>query len=197
MEIIFATQNKNKVREISSLISSGIIIKGLDETIFTEELPETGNTLEENALQKAEFVFSKCHLPCFADDSGLEVGALGGNPGVNSARYAGEEKNADANMNKLLGEMKNISNRNATFKTVIAYVDKGGHHLFEGIVKGKILHEKKGCEGFGYDPVFMPNGYSCSFAEMKLEEKNKISHRAMAFRFFSQYIDNLVRKTGK
>jgi XTP/dITP diphosphohydrolase len=180
MEIIFASQNKNKIKEISSLMPEGIVLKGLDEFIFRDELPETGNTLEANALQKARFVFEKTGTPCFADDTGLEIDALDGRPGVYSARYAGEEKIAENNMNKVLEEMKNVSDRSAQFRTVIAFVNGTEEHLFEGVVKGKILEEKRGKEGFGYDPVFLPDGFSKSFAEMELSEKNTVSHRARA-----------------
>jgi XTP/dITP diphosphohydrolase len=188
MEIIFASQNKNKIREISSLMPEGIVLKGLDEIIFKEELPETGNTLEANALQKARFVFEKTGKACFADDTGLEVNALDGRPGVYSARYAGEEKNADANMNKILLEMKNVSNRQAKFRTVIAFVEGEKEYLFEGIVAGKISEVKRGEKGFGYDPIFIPDGFSKSFAEMELDEKNKMSHRARAIEKFLKFL---------
>lgn len=180
MEIIFASQNKNKIREISSMVPRGIVVKGLDETIFHEELPETGNTLEANALQKARFVFEKTGVACFADDTGLEIVALDGRPGVYSARYAGEEKDANANMKKVLAEMENASERKAHFRTVIALVNGEKEYLFEGVVEGKILEEKRGEKGFGYDPIFQPEGFSKSFAEMELMEKNTVSHRARA-----------------
>ncbi len=188
MEIIFASLNKNKIREIASRLPEGIVLKGLDEFIFHEELPETGNTLEKNASQKARFVFEKTGIASFADDTGLEIDALKGRPGVYSARYAGEVKNADDNMNKVLLEMGNVTNRSAQFRTVIAFFDGRVEHLFEGIVKGKILEGKRGGKGFGYDPIFMPDGFSKTFAEMDLVEKNSVSHRARALDKMLQFL---------
>jgi XTP/dITP diphosphohydrolase len=145
-----------------------------------EEIPETQPFIEENASQKAFYVYNNYHFNCFADDTGLEVEALDGKPGVLSARYAGESKNADDNMNKLLHELKGISNRNARFKTVISLIIDGKETQFEGIVNGVVIDVKRGTKGFGYDPVFIPHGYNTTFAEMDLIEKNKISHRALA-----------------
>lgn len=183
MKIIFASQNQNKIREISALLPSHILLSGLDASeypVFNEELPEIGDTLEANALQKARFVFELTGQPCFADDTGLEIYCLDGRPGVYSARYAGEAKNADDNIAKILSEMKDCSDRSARFRTVIAFIDGKDEHLFEGIVEGKITGEKRGTKGFGYDPVFMADGFSKTFAEMELDEKNTISHRARA-----------------
>ncbi len=180
MEIIFASQNKNKLLEISVLMPAPIRIIGTDSLSITGELPETSDTLEGNALQKARFVAALSGRPCFADDTGLEIIALGGKPGVYSARYAGEEKNADANMEKVLSELKGVADRRAHFRTVIAFVNGNEEKLFEGIVEGKILEGKKGDHGFGYDPIFQPDGFSKSFAEMQLDEKNTVSHRARA-----------------
>jgi XTP/dITP diphosphohydrolase len=183
MEIIFASQNQNKIREISALLPEHIHLSGLDASVypvFSEELPETGETLEANALQKARFVFEHTGKACFADDTGLEIYCLDGRPGVYSARYAGEAKNADDNMAKILSEMKDCNDRSARFRTVIAFVDGKNEHLFEGIVEGKIITEKRGTKGFGYDPVFVADGFSKTFAEMELAEKNTISHRARA-----------------
>lgn len=161
---------------------------GLDENLFPEELPETGTTLESNALQKARFVFEKTGKACFADDTGLEIEALEGRPGVYSARYAGESKSAEENMKKVLMELSGMQNRKAHFRTVIAFCDGKTENLFEGIVAGKILENKQGEKGFGYDPVFIPDGYSVSFAEMDLAEKNKISHRARALGKFMEFL---------
>ncbi|MDQ3108349.1 MAG: RdgB/HAM1 family non-canonical purine NTP pyrophosphatase [Bacteroidota bacterium] len=183
MEIIFASQNQNKIREISALMPEHIHIVGLDSVgnpVFKEELPETGDTLEANALQKARFVFEHTGKACFADDTGLEIYCLGNRPGVYSARYAGEAKNADENIAKILSEMNNCENRSARFRTVIAFVNGEKEHLFEGVVEGEILKDKRGSNGFGYDPVFVPEGFSKAFAEMELAEKNSVSHRARA-----------------
>ncbi len=188
MEIIFATQNPNKLREIASLMPEGIILTGLDAARFTEELPETGDTLEANALQKARHVWEATRQPCFADDTGLEVHALSGRPGVYSARYAGEQKSADDNIGKLLSELENSSDRSARFRTVIAFIDESGEHLFEGIVEGTVIPEKRGTKGFGYDPVFMAEEMTKTFAEMELEEKNKISHRKRAFQKLVEFL---------
>ena len=190
MELVFASQNQNKLREIASLMPKGIFLKGLDEFIFKDELPETGDTLEKNALQKARFVFEKTSKICFADDTGLEIEALNGKPGVYSARYAGEQKNANDNMEKVLSELKSNTLRKARFRTVISFCDGKKEYLFEGIVEGEILEETRGEKGFGYDPIFMPDGFSKSFAQMSLEEKNTVSHRARALRKFVEFIEN-------
>lgn len=179
MKIYFASQNQNKIREIAAALPAGITIAGIDE-VTSNELEETGQTLEENALQKAKFVSEATSAPAFADDTGLEVDALNGAPGVISARYAGEQKSATDNIAKLLRELKGISNRSARFRTVIAYVNGHQQFLFEGIVDGKIAESPSGKEGFGYDPVFIPDGSTKTFAEMTLEEKNQWSHRARA-----------------
>lgn len=214
MEIIFATANKNKIKEIQPLIPSTIELLGLTDINCTEEIPETQATIEGNASQKAFYVYNKYHVNCFADDTGLEVEALEGRPGVLSARYAGENKNADDNMNKILKEMKGITNRRARFKTVISLVMEGKEVQFEGIINGTILTEKQGTDGFGYDPIFAPdldlnhspigNGVGerfgetgpdvknkISFAEMDLSEKNKISHRALAVNKLVEYLNQL------
>lgn len=188
MQIIFATQNPNKLKEIASLMPEGITLTGLDASRFTEELPETGDTLEANALQKARYVWEATRQPCFADDTGLEVRALEGRPGVYSARYAGEQKNADDNIAKVLNELASSSDRSARFRTVIAFVDESGEQLFEGVVEGTITLEKRGTKGFGYDPVFMAEGTSKTFAELELEEKNKVSHRKRAFQKLVEFL---------
>lgn len=180
MKLIFATQNQNKLNEIIQKTGNSVSIIGLDEFQLKEELPETGKTLEANASQKARFIAQKFNVNCFADDTGLEVDVLNGEPGVYSARYAGEEKDAVKNMQKLLQNLEGKEIRNARFKTVIALVLDGKEYLFEGKVEGKIISELRGDKGFGYDPVFVPNGHEKTFAEMTAEEKNKISHRAIA-----------------
>lgn len=164
---------------------------GLKDINCIEEIPETQPTIEGNASQKAFYVYEKYGHNCFADDTGLEVEALDGRPGVYSARYAGEEKNAGLNMDKILAELNGISNRKARFKTVVSLVIDGKERQFEGLVNGVILHEKRGGKGFGYDPIFQPDGHTRSFAEMGLEEKNKISHRALAVNKLVEYLKQL------
>jgi len=181
MKICFASNNIKKLEEIQAKLEhSGIEIIPLSQTGITEDIPETGDTLEDNALQKARYVFEKTGLFCFADDTGLEVKALNGAPGVYSARYAGEQRNADDNMDKLLNALENQSDRSAAFRTLIALIHPKGEFLFSGEIEGSISLEKKGKGGFGYDPVFRPNGYNQTFAELSPAEKNTISHRALA-----------------
>ena len=188
-KIVFATGNYNKLKEIRSAVGSFEII-GLLDIKITEELPETGNTLKENALQKAIYINEKTGMDCFSDDTGLEIKALGGRPGVYSARYAGKDCDAEKNMLKVLNELKGFENRKATFKTVIALILNEKHYFFEGEVLGLIRKDKKGDQGFGYDPIFQPIGYKESFAEMSIIKKNKISHRGLSVKklinFFSQ-----------
>jgi XTP/dITP diphosphohydrolase len=193
MDLVFATNNKNKINELTQLIGSKINLLGLRDIGCVEELPETKDTIEGNALQKALHVYSNYRHNCFADDTGLEVKALNGRPGVYSARYAGEGKNSEDNMQKLLKEMEGAANRSARFKTVIALVMDGKEMLFEGIVEGEILTAGKGGQGFGYDPVFRPIGYEQSFAEMSIEMKNRISHRGIAVRKLVDHLNNLPR----
>ncbi len=178
--LYFATQNQNKLNEVRKKLPPSISLSDLSEFNLAEEIPETGKTLEENALIKAQFIYEKLKVNCFADDSGLEVESLGNAPGVYSARYAGEPKNDQNNIDKLLHDLEGNPDRNAQFRTVISLILDGKKHLFEGIIKGKILTSRQGNNGFGYDPVFIPDGHEKSFAEMTLEEKNKISHRAIA-----------------
>ena len=178
-KIVFATGNPNKLKEIKSAINSFEII-GLKDLKITEEIPETGDTLKKNALQKAKYVYDKTGLDCFSDDTGLEIEALNYRPGVYSAMYAGPDCNAENNMRKVLRELVETPNRAAQFKTVIALILQGKEYFFEGVVKGQILKEKIGKGGFGYDPIFRPLGYKESFAEMSLEQKNEISHRGLA-----------------
>lgn len=181
MDLIFATNNKHKIREISTMLDPGTKLAGLADVNITEDIPEEWETLEENALFKARFVHERTGMNVFADDTGLEVEVLNGAPGVYSARFAGEDKDSSANITKLLGLLEGEKNRNARFRTVIALIYNNSEYLFEGIVKGRITERKKGTGGFGYDPVFIADGYMQTFAEMALSEKNKISHRARAF----------------
>ena len=181
MKLVFATHNPNKLKEIKALLPTEIELLSLDEIGCTEDIPETSETIEGNALQKARYVKEKYGHDCFADDTGLEVEALNGAPGVFSARYAGEEKNDEANIEKLLSELSNEKNRSARFKTVIALLWNGKKILFDGICDGKIILEKRGNLGFGYDPVFVPSGQTKTFAEMELSQKNEFSHRGKAF----------------
>jgi XTP/dITP diphosphohydrolase len=191
MKLVFATANQNKAKEIQLLIPNSIEILSLNDINCQEEIPETQTTIEGNASQKAFFVYEKYSQNCFADDTGLEVEELNGQPGVLSARYAGEAKIANDNMDKVLLEMKGMSNRKARFKTVISLIINGKELQFEGLVNGTILTEKRGNSGFGYDPIFLPDGSSKSFAEMELSEKNKISHRALAVNKLVEYLKTL------
>ena len=178
-KIVFATGNPNKLKEIKSAINSFKIV-GLKDLGITEEIPETGDTLMKNALQKAKYVYDKTGFDCFSDDTGLEIEALNYRPGVYSAMYAGPDCNAEDNIQKVLLELDKTPNRNAQFKTVIALILNGKEHFFEGAIKGVILKEKAGVDGFGYDPIFRPTGYEESFAEMTIDQKNEISHRGLA-----------------
>ncbi len=181
MEVIFASHNENKVTEISALIGADFIVKSLNAIGYHDEIIEDGETLEANALIKARTIYNKTKSNCFADDTGLLVEALNNEPGVYSARYAGEQKNANDNMNLLMKNLADFDNKNARFVTVIALIIDGKEYLFEGELIGKITDTKTGKFGFGYDPIFIPNGFNISLAEMDLQEKNKISHRAKAF----------------
>lgn len=194
MELVFATNNKHKIREIGDLLEGNFRILGLADLGITEDIPEEAETLEENALFKARYVHEKTGLSVFADDTGLEVTALGGAPGVYSARYAGESKSFDDNIEKLLREMQNATDRSARFRTVIALILDGSEYLFEGTVEGEIIRERRGVGGFGYDPVFIATGSDRTFAEIPLSEKNLISHRAKAMRKLIEFLsrDNPV-----
>lgn len=180
MKLVFATNNQNKLNEVQKLIPNHIQLLSLKDIDCFEDIPETQETIKGNAIQKAEYIKQKYGYDCFADDTGLEVDALNGAPGVYSARYAGEQKDANDNMQKLLNELQNQTNRKAQFKTVIALNLNNVLHCFTGICKGEITSVKKGDSGFGYDPIFKPNDYNLTFAEMDLELKNKISHRGKA-----------------
>lgn len=180
MELVFVSGNNNKVKEVRKKLPLSYKMKGLNDLNFFEDIPETSTTFEGNAKQKASFIYSKFKLNCFADDSGLEVDYLDGAPGVYSARFAGEDKDDAKNNILLLNKLDGVSNRKARFKTVICLILEGNEYFFEGLVEGVIIENYKGNEGFGYDPVFKPDGYDKTFAEMTLEEKNHLSHRAIA-----------------
>lgn len=181
MEIVFASNNLHKIKEINNVLGDSFKLLSLSDIKMEEDIPEDEPTLEGNALQKARFIHRATGMNVFADDTGLETEALNGEPGVHSARFAGENKNSEANIDKLLSLMENNTNRKARFRTVIALILEGKEYLFEGIVTGKIISERRGRMGFGYDPVFIPDGSKVTFAEMELDEKNLISHRARAF----------------
>ena len=212
MKIVFATNNQHKLDEIRSILGSKFEVVSLADIGCHEDIPETGTTLEENALMKAQYVYDHYHVSCFADDTGLEVEALNGAPGVYSARYASmasdtisispASHDSEANMARLLRELENNNNRKARFRTVIALIEKKDVcpcgctsikqiHKFEGIVNGEIIREKRGGEGFGYDPIFQPEGYTETFAELGLDIKNKISHRARATQKLAEYLKTL------
>ena len=190
MKLVFASSNKNKIFEIQSMLPETIQILSLEDIGCMEEIPETADTIEGNAILKANYVTSKYGYDCFADDTGLQVAALNGEPGVFSARYAGEQRNSDDNMNKLLDNLSDENNRKAQFKTVIALNLNGKQELFTGIAEGEITFEKTGTKGFGYDPIFQPIGYKETFAELSLEIKNEISHRGKA----TQKLINFLKK---
>jgi XTP/dITP diphosphohydrolase len=191
MKLLFATNNKHKIREISDIISNNFTIIGLTDVNITEDIPEEGDTLADNALFKARYVHERTGMNVFADDTGLEVEALGGEPGVYSARYAGEGKSFDDNINKLLNRLEGVEERKARFRTVIALIFENREYMFEGTVEGEILRERKGTGGFGYDPVFRAAGYDQTFAEMPLTEKNRISHRAVAMRKLLNFLEGI------
>lgn len=180
MQLVFASNNKNKIKEIQLLVPASIQILSLEDIGCTEDIAETADTIEGNAILKANYVTEKYGYDCFADDSGLEVQALNGEPGVFSARYAGEPKNDENNIAKLLTNLKDVKNKKANFKTVICLNSKGKQHLFTGIINGQIIEERIGTNGFGYDPIFVADGYEKTFAELSLEEKSNISHRGIA-----------------
>ena len=188
MKLVFATNNKHKLQEVRDIVGDRVEVLSLADINCYDDIPETADTLQGNALIKARHIYDKYGLDCFADDTGLEVEALGGAPGVYSARYAGEECNSEANMRKLLESLTGKTNRNAQFRTVIALIIEGEERLFNGIVKGTIATEKKGDSGFGYDPVFVPEGHTESFAQMSSEMKNSMSHRFRATQQLGNYL---------
>lgn len=188
MKICFATNNQKKIAEVKAALGPDFTIVSLEEIGCLEELPETGDTLDHNAFQKARYVNEKYGVDCFADDTGLEVDALGGAPGVYSGRYAGEPRSDERNIDLLLKNLEKESNRTARFRTVIALIMNGKEYAFEGIAEGNILKEKSGTGGFGYDPIFKPKGYEKTFAELSMEEKNKISHRGKAVQLLVKFL---------
>ena len=190
MKLVFATNNRHKLEEVRAILGNKIEVLSLNDIDCHDDIPETADTLEGNALIKARYIHEKFGVDCFADDTGLEVEALNGEPGVYSARYAGEDCNPEANMYKLLQNLTGENNRNAQFRTVIALIINGEEKLFNGIVKGTISREKMGNAGFGYDPIFIPEGFSESFAQMTSEMKNSISHRYRATEELSNYFKN-------
>jgi XTP/dITP diphosphohydrolase len=191
MELVFATNNQHKIKEVSPLINGSFRLLSLNDIKCYEEIPETCATIAGNASQKSHYIFDKFSINCFADDTGLEIEALNGEPGVYSARYAGERCSFQDNIDKVLEKMHGKTNRKARFRTVISLIIDGNELQFEGIVNGTILTEKKGVDGFGYDPIFQPEGYDITFAEMTLEEKNKISHRGLATQKLIDFLNKL------
>ena len=189
-QLVFATNNAHKLEEVAAKIEGQIKLLNLNDINCTDDIAETGETFRENASIKSHYVHDKYKLDCFGDDSGLEIDALNGEPGVYSARYAGEHGNHDANINKVLSKLQNITDRKARFRTVISLIWNGDEHFFEGAIEGTIRHERSGTEGFGYDPIFQPDGYDVTFAEMSLDEKNKISHRAVAMEKLVEFLNS-------
>lgn len=189
LKLVFATNNKNKLKEVQAMLTNFEIVSLADINCF-DDIPETANTLEGNAILKANYITKKYGLNCFADDTGLEVEALNNEPGVYSARYAGAENNADANMDKLLSNLENNTHRKAQFRTAVALNIEGKQFVFEGICKGEILTKKTGDSGFGYDPIFKPAGFNTSFAEMNMTEKGAISHRGKAIQQLVEFLNN-------
>ena len=190
-KFVFATNNIHKLREVAAIVGHQIELLSLNDIGCHDDIPETSDTLEGNALLKARYVYERYHTNCFADDTGLEVEALGGAPGVYSARYAGEGHNSEENIKKLLHELEGKDNRKARFRTVFALIINGKEHLFEGIVRGEIIARKRGTSGFGYDPVFVPEGFTQTFAEMSDGQTNKISHRALAVGKLCKFLNTL------
>ena len=188
MKLVFATNNKHKLQEVRDIVGDRVEVLSLSDIDCNDDIPETADTLQGNALIKARYIYEKYGVDCFADDTGLEVEALDGAPGVYSARYAGEECDSEANMKKLLHNLTDKNNRNAQFRTVIALIINGEERLFNGIVKGVIATEKMGISGFGYDPIFIPEGFSESFAQMDASMKNSISHRYRATEELSKFL---------
>jgi XTP/dITP diphosphohydrolase len=189
MKLVFASNNQNKIREIQLLLPKTVQVLSLEDIGCFDDIPETADTIEGNAILKADYVTKNFGYNCFADDTGLEVEALNGEPGVYSARYAGEQRDANDNMDKLLLNLKDKSNRSAQFKTVIALNLDGNQALFTGIIKGKIIKEKIGTNGFGYDPIFVADGYTKTFAELTITEKSGISHRGLAVRQLVDFLE--------
>jgi XTP/dITP diphosphohydrolase len=191
MKLVFATNNQHKLQEIQQLLGNSIELLSLNDISVNDDIPENQDTLEGNAAEKSFYIFNKYGFNCFADDTGLEIEALNGEPGVFSARYAGSERSAEKNMNLVLAKLSKIKNRKARFRTVISLVIEGKEIQFEGAVDGVILEEKRGTIGFGYDPIFLPDESTHSFAEMQMDEKNKISHRGRAVQKLVEYLKQL------
>jgi len=191
IELVFATNNRHKLNELSKLAGDKFHLLSLKDINCYDDIPETADTLEGNAALKAQYIWEKFGINCFADDTGLEVDVLNGQPGVYSARYAGEDQDSEANLSKVLEELKDNSNRKARFRTVICLIIDGKEHYFEGIVNGNLLSVRQGKEGFGYDPIFVPDGYNNTFAEMDMDVKNKISHRGIATEKLIVFLKNL------
>jgi XTP/dITP diphosphohydrolase len=191
LELVFATNNRHKLEEVSAKLNGEISLLTLNDIGCTEDIEETGTTFRENASLKSHYVFEKYGLNCFGDDSGLEVEALNGEPGVYSARYAGKHGDHDANITKVLEKLSNNPNRKARFVTIISLMWNGREYFFDGIVEGTIRHERTGTGGFGYDPIFQPDGFDITFAEMSLEEKNKLSHRARAVEKLVEFLNTI------
>lgn len=191
MKLVFATNNSHKLQEVSAILSNNVELLSLKDISCNTDIPETAKTLEGNALLKAQFIYDNYKMNCFADDTGLEVDVLNNEPGVYSARYAGENKNSEANMLKVLQKLQGQTNRKARFRTVIALIINGKEYLFEGIINGKIINSKKGESGFGYDAIFIPEGYNKTFAELGDNIKNKISHRAIAVNKLCNFLQTI------
>ena len=190
-KFVCATNNAHKLEEVTAILGNRIELLSLKDIHCHTDIPETADTLEGNALLKAQYIYENYQMDCFADDTGLEVEALNGEPGVYSARYAGDGHNAEANMLKLLHAMEGIENRKAQFRTAFALIIDGKEHLFEGVIKGEIIKTRRGNSGFGYDPIFVPEGYTQTFAEMGNELKNKISHRAIATNKLCKFLNSI------
>ena len=187
-KLVFATNNQHKLNEIKNILNDRYDLVSLKDLNIIEDIPEDYNSIDENAARKALFIYNKYKIDCFADDTGLEIGALNGEPGVYSARYAGDQCNFENNIKKVLRKLQGVKNRKARFRTVISLVENGHIVNFEGSINGKIINQKRGIHGFGYDPIFQPDGYKQTFAEMTLDEKNKISHRAKAIEKLANYL---------
>lgn len=191
MKLVFATNNKHKLEEVREILGNKFEILSLKDIHFFDEIPETQNTIEGNASQKAHFIYDKYNINCFADDTGLEIDALNGAPGVYSARYAGDNCTYEDNVQKVLKKLEDINNRKAQFKTVISLIVNDIEYVFQGIIKGSVTENKRGKSGFGYDPIFLPEGYEKTFAELSSLEKNKISHRGLATQKLFNFLENL------
>jgi len=194
-QLVFATNNRHKLEEVAEKIGDRLKLLNLDDIGCRDDVPETGHYFRENASLKSHYIYQKYQLDCFGDDSGLEIDALNGEPGVYSARYAGAHGDHEANMDKVLAKLAGETNRKARFRTVISLIWNGKEHFFEGTVEGSIRHQRSGAKGFGYDPIFQPDGYDITFAEMSMEEKNQISHRGRAVEQLIEFLGRINEKT--